>query len=118
MAYEVVEKNARNVSEESMVSLGKGGVIYLNTITMKKFFTGVRDALLLYDKDKHSLAIKPLQSPQEASYKMNFSSQKSKSTGLITARSLLKALKLNDKTKKNIPATWNEKAGFLEVKLP
>lgn len=117
MAYQVLSKGKRTIIEEPRVSIGAGGIVYLNAYVMETHFKGVENVLLLYDQQKNSLAIKPLKKAQDSSFKLNFSSRERKSTGMFTARSPLKHLKLNETAKKNLSATWNGKKGFLEVKL-
>ena len=105
------------MKEEASISLGVGGIIYLNTFAMRAFFLGIKNVTLLFDKTKRSLAIKPEKEEQPDAYRLNFSSPQRESTGMVTARSPLKALKLDRVARKNLPAFWNEKEGLLEVKL-
>ena len=117
MAYEIMTKGARTTSDVPLVSIGKAGIIYVNSFAMKNYFQGKTHVLLLHDKQKGLLAIRPLEKEQPKAFRLNFSSQERKSTGMITARSPLKALKLEKVVKKDIPAVWNEKENLLEVKL-
>lgn len=117
MAYEVLGKGKRKTVEEPRVSIGIGGIIYLNAYSMKTYFRDIHDVLLLYDKQKKSLAIRPLKTSQKESFTLNFSSKQRESTGMFTARSPLRHLKLGGTAKKNLPAVWNEKEGLLEVKI-
>ncbi len=117
MAYEKFNKNKRSIKEQPVITIGSGGVIYLNTFIMRNYFQGITWALLLYDKDIRSLAIKPCKKEEMDSFRLTFSSQQYKSTGVIAARSVLKALNIDYSKKKPYIASWNAKEKILEVKL-
>ena len=117
MAYEIVTKHSRNSEGEMTVSLGVGGIVYVSAKAMRDHFSSVEYVHLLFDVTNKKVAIKPLKEKQLNSFKLNFSSQDRKSTGMVTCRSFLKGLGLNDSSVKNIPAEWDEKNKFLEFEL-
>src|SRR3989339_456344 len=100
MAYEILNKGARTTSDDPRISIGAGGIIYLNAYAMKNYFKGINHILLLHDKQKGLLAIRPLEKREPHAFKLNFSSKERQSTGMFTARSPLQHLKLDRVVKK------------------
>jgi len=115
--YVIMGKNARPLTEKPVITFGSGGVIYLNTFAMRNYFEGAKWVVLLYDKDKDSLAIKAVDKEGESTFRLNFSSLKSKSTGVIAARSVIKSLKIDYSKTRHLTAAWNTKEKMLEVKI-
>ena len=100
-----------------MVTIGSGGVIYLNAFIMRNYYKGINWVVLLHDKIAHSLAIKPCLKEEEGAFRLNFSSLESKSTGVIAARSVIKYLKIDYSKTKQFVSSWNAKERMLEIKL-
>lgn len=83
---------------------------------MHNLFSDVKYAIFLHDKSKNKLAIKPVTSERDNSYRVIYTT-KSKSTGAIAARSVIKGLKVDFSKTKQMKATWNERENQLEVSL-
>jgi len=114
MAYQKLLKNKRTIVDKPLVTVGSGDVIYLNTFVMRNYFKGIEWVELLYDDDKKRLGINPLKNENQGTFRLGFSSQKNKSTGVIAARSVIKSLKIIHST---YDAKWNDKEKILEVEL-
>jgi len=117
MAYEKLLKNKRTIKETPIVTFGVQEVLYLNCFIMRNYFKGVNWVELLYDKEKSSLAIKPCVKEEVGAFRLNFSSPKNRSTGVVSARSAIKSLKIDYSKTKQFPANWNPRERMLEIKL-
>ena len=117
MAFEKLIKNRRNVNDEPLVSIGAGGVIYLNTYVMRNYFAGIKNVVLLYDESRKVLAIQPATKAEFDAYRLNYSSRKTKSTGVIAARAQLKHLRIDYSKTIAFKGEWKDEEGHLEIKL-
>jgi hypothetical protein len=117
MGYVKLVKHLRINEKGPLVTIAPDGVFYLNTFTMRQYFDGVEWVEFYYDTDKGVLGIKPLRKSGANSFKLSFTSLKTKSTGVIKARSVGKALKLGIKKKKVYTAKWNKRRRILEVEI-
>jgi 5S rRNA maturation endonuclease (ribonuclease M5) len=114
MGYEMLGSHSRKSAELPVITFGSGGIIYINSFAMNKHLKNVKRVIILYDKDMQKLAIKPVAKDIDGSYKLNFSSQERKSTGMISARSALKTVAIKNKRFEGI---WNNSEKMIEVSL-
>jgi len=115
--YQKLRKHARSVSESPSVAVGSGGAVYLSAFAMRQFFKGVKQVHLLYDPEARKLAVQVAKDADPDAFRLNFSN-KTASTGVVAARSVVKQLGL-DYTKETLvyPAEWNDRLKALEVDL-
>ena len=121
MGYDRIKKKHRVESDKPSITIGKKGAVYLNAHLLKNQFKDVRNVALHFDEERTCLAIEPLKAPDENSFCLSYSSNRSKSTGIISARShILKIVKeagLNLKDSAMFAAKWNSEEQFLEIEL-
>ena len=91
--------------------------MYLSAFAMRQFFKGVKQVHLLYDPEARKLAVQVAKDADPDAFRLNFSN-KTASTGVVAARSVVKQLGL-DYTKETLvyPAEWNDRLKALEVDL-
>lgn len=120
MAIRTLGKKRRSGSKADLVSFGVSRLVYINKFAMQSHFNSINDVLLEIDDKTRIFWIKPLAAPSDKSYRLAYSSQKRKATGVIAARAavsdLEKFLKIDLKGKA-YPARWNPKEKRLEVKF-
>jgi len=117
MSFQILTKSKRNMGLAPMASIGVGGSLYLNVAAMRSFFDGVRHVLIFYDSERKVLGIRPIKKAEKDSYRVNYSSQASRTTGIVSARSPLKAIGLNKIARKNLLLTWNDRHKLAEFSV-
>lgn len=120
MAIVTLGKKKRSGRKADLVTFGASRLMYINKFAMQNHFEGIENVLLEFDDKARILWIKPLDVSTEESFRLSFSSQQRKTTGVIACRSavsdLEKILKIDLKGKV-YAATWNPKEKRLEVKF-
>ncbi len=117
MSYKQYISSTRKITEEPLVTIGAGGNVYLNAFAMRNYFKDIKNVAILYDTENRCFAIKPITEDQKGAYSLNFSSQKSKSTGVVAARGFANLPWIKQSKVKKFKALWNEKQEFLEIKM-
>lgn len=117
MAYEKLMKNRRNIDKKPIATVGRGGVIYLNSAVTRPWLEGVKWVELFYDKNRHYLAVKKVKNETADSFRINYSSLESRSTMVIAARSVIKSLKIDYSKTRKFLAHWGQKNELLEIDL-
>lgn len=117
MPWERMTPHKRTLRQEPTVAIGSGGAIYLNAFAMTKHFKGVQAVALLHDPESHRLGIQTATPTDDAVFRLNFSN-KTASTGVISARSVVKRLGLKyDKATLIFEGKWDPKTKILEINL-
>jgi hypothetical protein len=120
MTIHILGKKRRSGQKVDLVTFGVSRLVYVNKFGMQAHFKNIVDVLLELDDKTRTFWIKPLTAPTDKSFRLSFSSQQRKATGVIACRSavseLEKILKIDLKGKAR-PATWNPKEKRLEVQF-
>lgn len=120
MSIITLGKGRRSGRKEDLVTFGVSRMIYINKFAMQSHFNGIENVLLELDDETNIFWIKPLNAPASKSFRLNFSSKKSKATGVIAARSAVSDLEKElgiQLTGNEYPAIWNSKEKRLEVQF-
>ncbi len=117
MPWQRMAPHTRTLRQQPTVAIGSGGAIYLNAFAMTNYFKGVQVVALLYDPAAHRLGIQAVARNETKVFRLNFSN-KTASTGVISARSVVKHLGLKyDKATLVFDGKWDQKTRILEVDL-
>lgn len=116
MGYVKLQKQKHTAKNEPFITIGSQGIFYLNSFIMREHFQNIKFVIFHYDKEKKQLALQPVSSETEDSFRLNYSSV-SKSTGVIAARSIAKAIKVDFSKTRQYKAGWDPAKKLLEIKL-
>ena len=117
MPWKPMKKHVRPLGDEATVAIGSGGAIYLNAFAMVNYFKSVPAVIILHDAEAKRLGIKPAKLNEEDAFRLAFSNRTA-STGVIAARSVVKQLKLNyQENTLFYTGVWNPELGVLEIDL-
>ncbi|MGA8597012.1 MAG: hypothetical protein WB676_20055 [Bryobacteraceae bacterium] len=116
MAYEIFEKKATRIGTPAVTFSSKDR-LSINAAGAKIFHQiAVESVLLLWDREHHRAAIRPITKKDSRAYKVTYGL---KANGVsFSARSFLNHIGWQSKEKFTVPATWNEEQSILEFELP
>ncbi len=112
MPLEVYSRKGRRFSDPR-VTITKSGQIGLNSSCLDKYFNSKENVLLYVDKNKKKIGIKPINRPEENSFRISFSVKRT--TGSISGHSFLKYCRIDfPQTKRFIPE-WDSRENILTI---
>ena len=101
---------------EPAVSLTTNGNFNLNAACVRGYFKGIKHAKLYWDVSQNKIGIKPMQTPDEFTYRVTMSSKRSIGTFSGTAFVKKIGIVYKDKTRA-FPASWNETEQLIEFSV-
>ena len=113
MAYELFRKALHRYTSQSSspaVSIHKQGSVYLNTKLARDFLGGFDYVLLYWDGDSGKVGFKPSKE-SEGTYKLC----KRRGQVVFSATCFLRYIGMSTSVTRRFPASWNEKAGLVEI---
>jgi hypothetical protein len=114
MGYEIFTRK-RTRTTTPTVSISPLGRIGLNqSITKTLAESAVEYVLLLWDKEKHRMAIRPITKKDSRAYGLSHA----KSSTAFSGKTFLDYIGYDYSETRSFPAEWNEKENILEVELP
>ena len=118
MSWQGMAPHTRTFQQTPSVSIGSGGALYLNTFAMINYFKEIEAVAILYDPIASKLGIQAASPNDMDVFRLGFSN-KSATTGVISARSVVKRLSLpyDKATLIFDEVKWDSKARILEVNL-
>jgi hypothetical protein len=114
MSFEVVKPKARIRPEEISVSIYRRDMLSMNKGTRGKYFPEVDFVLLLYDRDTHKVAIKPLTEDCAEAFRLR---QDKTGRGATSLRSLSIQFQIELPKSGRFPARWDTENEWLEFSL-
>jgi hypothetical protein len=114
MAYEIIpKKKTRSISP--FISFSPRGRVGLNqaaTAIMEN--SAVEFVLLLWDKERHRVAIRPITKKDSRAYRL----ARAKSSSMVHAKAFMEQIHYNADETRTFAAEWNEGEGLLEIDIP
>jgi hypothetical protein len=114
MPYEIIpKKKTRSITPfVSFSARGRVGLNQAATVIMEN--SAVEFVLLLWDKERNRVAIRPITKKDSRAYRL----ARAKSSSMVHAKSFMEQIHYNSDETKTFPAEWNESEGLLEIDIP
>ncbi len=114
MAYEIFKKT-RQITTTPTLTIATNGTIALNATAGRVLSErNIKLVYLLWDKDRHRLAIKAAPKADRNSYRVSLGD----SSSSIRAKTFLRHIGWNALTRESLEAFWNESEKMFEALLP
>jgi hypothetical protein len=115
MAYEMFERTATRVDTPSL-AIAPGGRVALNAAACRILIdAGVRTVVILWDKARGRIAIKPTPKGEKNSFTVSFTGHHS---GSFRAQSFLRHIGWNAPKRVPLATAWNAAEKMFEASLP
>jgi hypothetical protein len=115
MAYVIYERTNTRVSSPT-ITFATNGRIILNVASARILHgNAVEFVLLLFDKEQHKVALRPLSKRDKRAYKITY--PKNVNGASFSGKGFLDAVKIDYSKKRTFPAKWDENEGLLEMSL-
>lgn len=113
MPYEIIpKKKTRSISPFiSFSARGRVGLNQAATAIMDN--SAVEFVLLMWDKDRHRVAIQPISKKDSRAYKLG----RAKSSSMVFAKSFMEQIQYDFNETRTFPAEWNDDRGFFEIEI-
>ena len=118
MAYEVFTRRIARAGNPviSISKLGRIGINQHGARLLKN--NGVEFVLLMWDKDRRRIAIRPISIREGRAYKLTFSPDNKGSGAGFSAKTFFDYLEYDYSETRSFNADWNETEGILEIAIP
>ncbi|MGO9121568.1 MAG: hypothetical protein ACLQPD_28650 [Desulfomonilaceae bacterium] len=110
MAWEMYHRSSRPNPKSPTITLGKTGIIGLNTAVVR-ILGDRRHGLLMFDKEKGLIGIRILRKAEPDAYPIGVIAQKSHAT--MSGVAFMKTYGIELMETRAFPATYDEKSGTL-----
>jgi len=116
MSYVIFERKTARLVDPAVTFSAEGRLAFNAPICRLFHKLAVENALLLLDRERGTVAVRPINKKDVRSYRVSFAKVK---TGCnISGKSFLDWAKIDYSKLKTYPAQWNENEGLLEITLP
>jgi hypothetical protein len=116
VGYTIFEKKQTRIGTPAVTVLTNARIALNASVTKLFNKMAVENILLLWDKDRTSMAIKPISKKDARAYKITYG--KSLGGSSFSAKSFFDSVGYDYSEKRSMPAMWNEEEAILEVALP
>jgi len=106
----------RLTTKQPKITILPRGMLWLNFVTAKNFFEGFNRTVLLYDKERKVIGLRP-SNEEKCSYCLSRSKDGKHRDIVVSAIAFLNHFKISHEKKRSYRPTWNQEEKLLEIDL-